>query len=142
MIDGRFFRMWQVKNRTHYTIKHGWIRGRQGEEIWTVALKVTFDILPDGTTRLASSQLPVNAGPVLNSDNETLLYDVDLGAVKNATDIILNGHAVSPNGNKVTSVLVGLRVGKIFRLARVYGDRIWDGKRYREPEPFNRMSNK
>lgn len=131
--------MWQVKNQTPYAVKHGWIRGRHGEEIWTVALKATFDILPDGTTQLSSHQLPVNAGPVLSHDSETLLYDADLGPVKNTTDIILNSHAVSPNGNRVTSVPVGLRVGKILRLARVYGDRIWDGKRYCEPEPFNRM---
>ncbi|HCW0179878.1 TPA: DUF2169 domain-containing protein [Citrobacter freundii] len=131
--------MWQLNNQTPYATGRTWVRGTQGEEIWTVALKATFDILSDGATQLASSQLPVNAGPVLNGDNGTLLYDADLGPVKNATDVILNGHAVSPNGNKVTSVPVGLRVGSMFRLARVYGDRIWDGKRYTEPEPFNRM---
>jgi len=131
--------MWQVKNRTPYAVKHSWIRGRCGEEIWTVALKATFDVLPDGTTQLSSPQLPVNAGPVLNSGSETLLYDADLGPVKNATDIILNGCAVSPDSSKVTFVPVGLRVGKMIRLARVYGDRIWDGKRYGEPEPFNLM---
>lgn len=131
--------MWQVKNQTSYAVKHSWIRGRHGEEIWTVALKATFDILPDGTTQLASSQLPVNAGPILNSDNETLLYDGDLGPGKHGTDVILNGHAVSPDRNQVTSIPVGLRAGKILRLARVYGDRVWDGKRYTEPESFNRM---
>lgn len=132
--------MWQVNNQTSYVTRGAWIRGRQGEEIWTVVLKATFDILPDGTTQLSASQLPVNAGMIFNNDSDTLLYDVDLGPTKNATDVILNGHVVSPDEKRVASVPVGLRVGKMLRLARVYGDRIWDGKQYSEPEPFNRMS--
>lgn len=70
--------MWQINNQTPYTIKESWIRGREGEEIWTVALKATGDILPDGTTRLSSVQSPVNAGTVLHSDGSSLLYDTDL----------------------------------------------------------------
>lgn len=77
---------------------------------------------------------------IFDNDSDTLLYDVDLGPTKNATDVILNGHVVSPDEKRVASVPVGLRVGKMLRLARVYGDRIWDGKQYSEPEPFNRMS--
>lgn len=74
--------MWRIQNQTSYAVERSWVRGRLGEEIWTVALKATFDIRPDGTTQLSSSQLPINTGPVLNSDNETLLYDTDFGPEK------------------------------------------------------------
>ncbi|WP_345769031.1 DUF2169 domain-containing protein [Citrobacter amalonaticus] len=131
--------MWQIKNQTPYATKGTWVRGRQGEEIWTVALKATWDILPDGTTRLSSVQSPVNAGSVLHSDGTSLLYDTDLGPEKNATDIILNGCAQTPVGEKTSSVAVGLKAGNITRLARVYGDRIWNGQQYSMPEPFERM---
>lgn len=131
--------MWQIKNKTAYSTKEAWVRGRQGEEIWTVAIKSTWDIQPDGTTKLSDTQQQVNVGPVMHSDGKTLLYDTDLGPGKNATDIILNGHAIVPDGKFSTSVPVGLKVGSIVRLARVYGDRVWDGKRYKEPHPFNKM---
>ncbi|EDH5631424.1 DUF2169 domain-containing protein [Salmonella enterica subsp. enterica serovar Claibornei] len=131
--------MWQIKNQTPYAATRAWIRGRQGEEIWTVALKATWDIRPDGTTTLSDTQQQVNVGPVMNPDGNTLLYDTDLGPVKNATDIILNGHAIIPDGKFATSVAVGLKVGNISRLARVYGDRVWDGKHYSEPQPFEKM---
>ncbi|ECY7446036.1 DUF2169 domain-containing protein [Salmonella enterica] len=131
--------MWQINNQTPYAIKESWIRGREGEEIWIVALKATWDILPNGTTRLSSVQSPVNAGTVPYNDGTSLLYDTDLGPEKKATDIILNGYAQMPDGKKTSSVAIGLKVGNMTRLARVYGDRIWDGKQYGEPEQFNRI---
>ncbi|EBS6871706.1 DUF2169 domain-containing protein [Salmonella enterica] len=131
--------MWQVNNRTPYMTKGSWVRGRKGEEIWTVALKATWDILPDGTTRISSVQSPVNAGSVLHNDGENLLYDTDLGPEKRATDIILNGYALTPDGKKASSVAVGLKVGNMTRLARVYGNRVWNGQQYSTPEPFDRM---
>lgn len=92
--------MWQINNQTPYAIKESWIRGREGEEIWIVALKATWDILPNGTTRLSSVQSPVNAGKVLHNDGTSLLYDTDLGPEKKATDIILNGCAQAAGGKK------------------------------------------
>ncbi|QXY83047.1 DUF2169 domain-containing protein [Salmonella bongori] len=131
--------MWRIKNQTSYAVERSWVRGRLGEEIWTVALKATFDIRPDGTTQLSSSQLPINTGPVLNSDNETLLYDTDFGPEKMATDIILNGHAWTPDGKPAPTIPVGLKIGNVTRIAQIYGDRIWDGKRYKEPLPFEKL---
>lgn len=132
-------RMWQVKNQTAYAVKGSWVRGRLGEEIWTVALKATWDILPDGSTKLSAAQLPVSSGAAAYPDSDTLMYDTDLGPAKTATDIILNGHAWAPNGKKVPSMTVGLKVGKACRIARVYGDRVWDGKHYQEPVPFEKI---
>ncbi|ECD9612226.1 DUF2169 domain-containing protein [Salmonella enterica subsp. salamae] len=131
--------MWQIKNQTAYAAKGNWVRGRRGEEIWTVAIKATWDILPDGSTRLSTTQLPVNAGVVTHPDGEALLYDTDLGPAKLATDIILNGHAWAPDGKQVPSVAVGLKVGNVSRIARVYGNRVWDGKCYQEPVPFEKI---
>ncbi|EBS7633457.1 DUF2169 domain-containing protein [Salmonella enterica] len=75
------------KKQTPYAATRAWIRGRQGEKIWTMALKATWDIRPDGTTTLSDTQQQVNVGSVMNFDDNTLLYDTDLGPVKNATDI-------------------------------------------------------
>lgn len=128
--------MWQVKNQTPYEVKGNWIRNRQGQEIWTIVLKATWDIMPDGTTMLSAIQPPVNSGPVFHVDNRILLYDTDFGPTKAATDIVLNGHAHSPDGKAVSMLPIGLKVGDVTRLARVYGERIWDGDQYADPVPF------
>lgn len=131
--------MWILNNQTSYAVERGWIRDNNGAEVWIVAVKATYDLLPDGTTVLSEHQQSVNSGPVLYPGSDELRYDTDLGPEKNATDIVLNGHAWAPAGKPVTSLAVGLRVGNIVRLARVYGDRIWDGHVYRTPVAFEKL---
>ncbi len=131
--------MWQVNNQTPYVVNGSWLRNCQGEEIRITVLKATWDIFPDGTTALSARQPPVNTGPVLRDDGKTLLYDTDCGPAKSATDIVLNGHAYSPDGKAVSELPVGLKVGRVIRLARVYGERHWNGRQHNQPSPFIRM---
>ncbi|EIZ8585506.1 DUF2169 domain-containing protein [Salmonella enterica subsp. enterica] len=131
--------MWQVKNQTPYAVKGSWIRSRLGEEIWTIVLKATWDILPDGTTKLSAVQPPVNVEAVFQDDGKTLRYDQDAGPAKVATDIVLNGCAHAPDGKAVNMLPVGLKVGDMTRLARVYGERRWNGSEYSQPAAFTRM---
>lgn len=131
--------MWQIKNQTSYAVRGSWIRNRKGEEVWITVLKATWDILPDGTTALSNIQPPINTGLVLQDDGRTGVYDTDCGPAKVATDIVLNGHVYSPGGKAVSELPVGLKVGNVIRLAHVYGERLWDGKRYSQPTPFTRM---
>lgn len=128
--------MWSIKNRTAYSVDSGWIRDINGAEVWIVAVKATYDLLPDGTTRLSAKQHPINVGSVPYPDSESLLFETDLGPPKLATDIVLIGHAWSPEGAPVTSLPIGMKVGSLTRLARVYGERIWDGEKYAHPLPF------
>jgi hypothetical protein len=51
--------MWQVDNRTPFAAERGWVRDRNGAEIWLVAVKATFDIKPDGSTEVSEEQSPV-----------------------------------------------------------------------------------
>ncbi|MFS9419677.1 MULTISPECIES: DUF2169 family type VI secretion system accessory protein [Citrobacter] len=131
--------MWQVKNQTPYAVKGSWIRNGSGEEIWTIVLKATWDILPDGVTKRSAVQPPVHSGAVFQDDGITLRYEPDTGPTKAATDIVLNGCAHSPDGKAVTMLPVGLKVGNMIRLARVYGERRWNGREYGQPAAFTRM---
>lgn len=131
--------MWSLNNQTPYAAERGWIRDSNGAEVWIVAVKATWDILPDGTTVLSAQQQAVNSGPVMRPDDDELLYDTDLGPEKQATDVILHGHAWAPAGKPVTSLAVGCKVGNICRLARVYGDRLRDGKHYTPPVAFEKL---
>lgn len=135
--------MWALVNRTAYAADRGWIRDKHGAEIWVVAVKATYDIAPDGTLQVASTQVPVFAGPVLDNTSSEMLYDTDLGPAKTGTDVILNGCAHSPTGEPVDELPIGVRVGPLTRMARVFGDRIWRkgviGHAPGRPEPFVRM---
>lgn len=134
--------MWRIDNRTPYAAERSWIRDADGAEVWVVAVKATYDILPDGTTRIAAEQPPVNTGPVPHPGLKSLRYDTDLGPAKSNTDIILNGHAHSPQGNPVSELLVGFSVAGIVRSACVYGDRHWDDgfpSMPTKPAPFTSM---
>jgi hypothetical protein len=117
--------MWSLDNRTPFAADKGWIRDINGAEVWIVAVKATYDILPDGATVIASNQPPVNAAPVPHAGMSSLLYETDIGAPKGATDVVLNGHAYVQDGKPVTELPVGFRVGSITRTAKVIGDRLW-----------------
>ncbi|WP_343647969.1 DUF2169 domain-containing protein [Enterobacter sp.] len=131
--------MWSLNNQTPYAAERGWIRDNNGAEVWIVAVKATYDILPDGATVLSKQQERINSGVVLYPDSEEVRYETDLGPEKDSTDVVLNGHAWAPEGNPVSSLVVGLKVGDVTRLARVQGDRIWDGNGYCAPVPFDKL---
>jgi hypothetical protein len=135
--------MWAIDNRTPYAADRTWIRDAEGAEVWIVAVKATYDVLPDGSTRISSKQVPVNSGPMPHPGLKSLLYDTDLGPPKTATDIVLAGHAYSQDGLPVTELPVGFRVGALSRAARVFGNRSWQrsllGTVASKPEPFTRM---
>lgn len=135
--------MWQLDNRTPYAAGQTWIRDQEGAEIWIVAVKATYEIQADGTTRIAEEQVPVYTGPQMDPTERFLLYESDLGPEKAGTDIILNGHAYTPDGKPAKELTIGFRVGSLIRTALIYGDRVWrrgvSGRKPGKPEPFTQM---
>lgn len=135
--------MWSIDNQTGYAADRTWIRDASGAEIWVVAVKATFDILPDGSTRIAVEQVPVHSGPVPHPGLDSLCYETDLGPSREATDILLNGHAHAQGAEPVSKLLIGFQIGKLQRSARVVGDRVWRrgllGLKASNIEPFSRM---
>jgi len=131
--------MWELKNETPYIADRGWYRDINGAEVWVVAIKATYAIQPDGSVVPATSLLPVNTGAVTYPDSEEMLYDTDLGPEKTATDILLNGHAWSRMNKEVTQLFVGMKVAGICRLAKVIGERVWNGVEYSAPARFTKM---
>lgn len=135
--------MWSLVNRTAYAADRGWIRDKNGAEIWVVAVKATYDIAADGSLSHAVEQVPVFGGPMKDEASGELLYETDLGPAKSGTDVILIGNAHSPTGLPVSELTVGFRVGTLTRLAVVFGDRAWRkgivGFTPGRPEPFVSM---
>jgi hypothetical protein len=137
--------MWLVSNRTPYSAERSWIQDKDANKIWIVAVKGTFDIRADGTTRLADQQVPVlrMGQPHGQLGQSSLAYEADLLWIKPGTDILVNGSAWTNRGRKVDSVDVELRVGTIRKVVRVFGDRHWQrglaGPSISSPQPFESM---
>lgn len=133
--------MWQLDNRTPFAAERGWVRDRDGTEVWLVAVKATFDILPDGQTQVAKEQPPVLRMPEHFGEpgKSSIKYDTDLVLVKTTTDVIVVGHAWAPAGRQVRQADVGFRVGPVQKVLRVFGDRVWGSFGAGAPQPFERM---
>jgi hypothetical protein len=133
--------MWQVDNRTPFAAERGWVRNRDGAEIWLVALKCTFDVLADGSTRISDDQPPVLRAPEYHGEpgKSSVKYETDLVLTKPTTDVIVVGHAYAPLGRPVEQMEVGCRVGPITKVLRVTGDRVWGALGATRPEPFVKM---
>lgn len=137
--------MWLVVNRTPYAAERSWIQDKDANKIWIVAVKATFDILSDGTTRLADQQLPVlrMGQPHGEPGRSSLAYEADLLWLKSGTDVLVLGSARSPRGYTVDTLDVRLRLGPIDKTLRVFGDRHWKrgiaGTTISKPAPFESM---
>jgi hypothetical protein len=135
--------MWQLDNRTPYAAERTWVRGRDGAEIWLVAVKCTFDIKTDGTTDVSAEQPPVVMAPEYVDPaapaKSSLKYDMDLVRTKTTTDVLLLGHAHAPRSEPLTELDVGFRVGPVVKRLHVSGDRKWQGRTPSKPEPFVKM---
>mgnify|MGYP000976142341 CR=1 FL=1 len=130
--------MWQVDNRTPFAAERGWVRDRDGAEVWLVAVKATFDILGDGTTIPSNAQPPVLRVPEYYGEpgKSSIKYEADLVLAKTTTDVLVVGQAHTPGGRPATEVDVGFRVGPVKKLLRVFGDRQWGAFGPSSPRPF------
>jgi len=133
--------VWQVDNRTPFAAERGWVRDRDGAEVWLVAVKCTFDINPDGTTQISADQPPVLRLPEHFGEpgKSSIKYEADLVLTKKTTDVLVVGHAHAPGGIKVQELDVGFRVGPVQKVLRVFGDREWNVSGTTSPGPFAKM---
>jgi len=138
--------MWAINNKTPYAAERSWVQDKDANKIWLVVMKATFDILPDGSTRLADEQVPVwrMGQPAGELGKSSLIYEADLLGMKPGTDVLVNGSAWAPGERQVTSVDVELVIGSIHKRLRVFGDRVWErslvgGVTMSSPAPFESM---
>jgi len=133
--------MWQIDNRTPFAAERGWVRDRDGSEVWLVAVKATFTIQEDGSAVPSKEQPPVLRLPEHHGEpyKSSIKYEADLVLTKKCTDIIVVGHAHAPSGTAVRQLDCGFRVGSLQKAVRVFGDRHWGMLGASNPEPFVKM---
>lgn len=117
---------------------------KEGRDTLTVAVKATFTLDRRGNVAVADAQLPLQRGDVHTGEPgaSSVQLEDESTPVKRGTDIVLVGHAWA-GPRKSPSVDVTLRVGRLARSARVFGDRAWyrgaTGIAPSDPVPFSRM---
>jgi hypothetical protein len=133
--------MWHIANRSPFKTGCTWCHNKQGEEVWIVAVKGTFDFTPTGLN-VSKHQEEVVAAPCCFNDNpeQGLLYDTDFVLTKVATDILLHGHAHAPDGKATRFCQVALCVGNsIAKRLHVHGDRQFTFWGMSKAVPFTKM---
>lgn len=117
---------------------------QQGGHLWVVVVKATYDLHTDGTLTLAERQEPVSTHPEYFGEpgRSTLKRDAEIVFAHRGTAVMVNGSACVPDGESACELDVGISVGPVQRVLRVFGTRRWEagflGLRMSEPEPFSR----
>lgn len=137
--------MWQIANHTPYAAERTWIRDKHGAHHWIVAVKASFHVDPGGQLSLADEQLPPLFAPEYHGDDgrSSVRYDADLGPLKPATDVWVNGHACAPHLKPVAELPISLRFAAVEKTLLVRGDNLLTagiaGPKTTRPRPFVRM---
>ncbi|HVY48110.1 MAG TPA: DUF2169 domain-containing protein, partial [Minicystis sp.] len=116
-------------------------QAQHGGWVLTIVAKGTFDLAP-GESRLSDRQEDVGEEDNhWNDDPQRSVYaPSDLAPFKPRADVVLVGHAFSPRGEPVRSLVARVVVGELDKSIEVVGERLWtvDGE-LREGARFAKM---
>jgi hypothetical protein len=133
----------RIDNGTPFVFEPLFIADEDLRPVVVTLIKATYRFNLDGEVSLAAEQLPVNFTGQRWTDLEasSYRYEPEVALCKLATDVSLIGHA-HPSGNGVTHLDVGIKVGPVQKVARVFGNRFWvhtdDGVRMSRAAPLER----
>jgi hypothetical protein len=116
----------EIENRTPYAFEPIFIADEDFQPIVVTVIKATFNFNLEGDVWLAEEQLPLNLSgePATDAPISSYKYEPEIAPFKPRTDVVLIG-AAEPPGDGATYVDVGLKVGPVQRVARVFGNRYW-----------------
>ncbi len=91
--------MLQLSNLTHFAAQRCLTIDKEGDPVWVVTIKGTFDLHPDGTVEFSKEQEPVQLAPVFAGDpgRSSLLRECRDGVCPSWYDVIVNGTAYAPH---------------------------------------------
>lgn len=130
-------------NKTPFAFLPLFVSDEDGRDVLSCITKGTFAMTAAGL-QAVEEQVPVDLAGRRNgpSEESSYRYEPEGAFVKPATDVVLVGHAHAPAPGTRT-VDVGVRVGSVQKIARVFGDRYWIKQGLSvtatPPEPFERI---
>ena len=128
--------MLQLKNGSSLLPALAVLPDREGIDTLYVIVKGTFDLGP----KVALAEKP--SPPVLADEYwgepgvSSLKYASEMHLGKPSTDVILVGRAWAPGGRPAPEGATMVSVAGRQKVVRVYGDRVWKGRAFSRPEPF------
>jgi len=136
--------MLQVHNHTPFAASLTVFPCPQGVETAYAVVKATFRFTQDGLMPQVPA-LPLLAADVYlaEPDRSSLRAAGEIALLKTATDVLLSGTAVAPAPDTRVAD-VGLLVGPVRRVLRVFGERRWTrgllGWHLTDPEPWQQLA--
>jgi hypothetical protein len=120
----------EIDNRTAFAFEPVFIADEELRPVVVAVIKATYRFDVHGMVSLADEQVPVNLSgePWTDAPISSYKYEPELAFCKLATDVALIGHA-HPRGGGTTEIDVGIKVGPVQKVARVFGDRFWISKK-------------
>jgi hypothetical protein len=134
--------MWALINETAFAADRTWVRDRDGNHQWVVAVKATYALSDTGELRLADEQLPPLIEPEYFAapGESSVRFDVDLVEPKPTTDVLLNASAYAPGGRPAPTVEASLVVLGARKTLLIHGPRVYarspTGVAASSPRPF------
>src|SRR5688572_5320520 len=131
--------MLQLKNNTPFATAFAIFPNENGVDTLYIMVKATFVIGVQWT--LAKAQIPLQQGDEYWGEpaKSSVRISSDYHIGKPATDIVMMGAACAPEQRPVRQMDVGLQVGSLSKVVRVFGDRVWNQGQITQPEPFVTM---
>lgn len=131
--------MLQLQNNTPFAADFSLFPNEEGIDTLYVIVKASFNIGQQWS--LAEEQKPpVQAEEYwAEPESSSVKYPSDFHTGKLSSDIIMNGSAFAPQGQSVQQLDVSLKVGKVGKKVRVFGDRQWQDGYISQPAPFHMM---
>ncbi len=135
----------RLDNQTPYVVEPLFYDDEEGDPTLVVLTKATFELHTHNQLALMEDQPAVElAGECYGEDPEVSCYrlEPEIAPFKAATDVVALGHAHAMRP-KTTVVDVGLQVGPLRKVARVFGERMWFRSavafELTAPRPFEKM---
>ena len=137
----------EILNDTPFEVETIPCVGPEGKIVLTIIVKGTFDIVTGQPGEAASEQIPVAFGDEYynEKDGGSVKFESDVAPFKPRADIVLVGRGYVPKGALVRALDASLRVGRVRKTIRVYGNRQWQclsrllPDSISKPEPFSAM---
>ena len=114
------------ENKTQYELLPLFVSDEDGIGVLACIVKGAFVLSSSGALEALAEPAPVDLAGTRNGPEEdsSYKYEPEVAFVKPATDVVLIGHAHAPSpGARVVDV--GVKVGPVQKIVRVFGDRFW-----------------
>ena len=134
-----------MNNLTPFLADRTVCQDRHGRDRLVVILKATYRLDRGGQGVPDEEQQPVVVSDDYHGEPVTssIHLEGELIPPKPSTDVVMVGHAHAPGERASTKVDVGIQVGPLSKIIRVFGDRFWDlgvlRNKISPPLPFEKM---